>query len=304
MHERRLTNAFARVAATGVASIVLIVTAAVLATAGPARYTVTGMVIEVRPSRTQFVVSHESVAGAMDAMTMTFDVRDAKELDGVTPGARVTFTLVVDSDSAHAEHVQVLRYESAEQDPLTARRLRLLNEIVEGRANPRAVAIGGAIPDFTLIDQASHSVTLSQFRGRVVAVNFIYTSCALPQFCFRIASQFGVLQRRFHRELAHDLVLLTITFDPARDRPEVLAAYARDRLKADPEGWHFLTGETDDVRRVCELFGVESFPDEGLMNHSSHTAVIDRRGTLVANIEGNEFTSRQLVDLVDSVLRR
>jgi protein SCO1/2 len=99
-------------------------------------------------------------------------------------------------------------------------------------------------------------------------------------------------------------VLLTITFDPARDRPEVLAAYARDRLKADEDGWHFLTGETADVRRVCETFGVESFPDEGLMYHSSHTAIIDRRGTLVANIEGNDFTARQLGDLVDTVLRR
>jgi protein SCO1/2 len=99
-------------------------------------------------------------------------------------------------------------------------------------------------------------------------------------------------------------VLLTITFDPARDRPEVLAAYARDRLKADTAAWHFLTGETDEVRRVCESFGVEFFQDEGLMNHSSHTAVIDRQGTLVANIEGNEFTSRQLGDLVDTVLRR
>jgi protein SCO1 len=56
------------------------------------------------------------------------------------------------------------------------------------------------------------------------------------------------------------------------------------------------------VRRVCEMFGVEFFQDEGLMNHSSRTAVIDRRGTLMANIEGNEFTSKQLGDLVETVL--
>jgi peroxiredoxin len=44
------------------------------------------------------------------------------------------------------------------------------------------------MPDFALIDQRGRRVTLSQFRGRLVAVNFIYTSCALPQFCFRIAT--------------------------------------------------------------------------------------------------------------------
>jgi protein SCO1/2 len=58
-----------------------------------------------------------------------------------------------------------------------------------------------------------------------------------------------------------------------------------------------------DIQRVCRLFGVYAFPDEGLMDHSLHTVVIDRRGTLVANIEGNQFTAAQLGDLTGSVLK-
>jgi len=38
------------------------------------------------------------------------------------------------------------------------------------------------------------------------------------------------------------------------------------------------------------------------MNHSLHTAIIDRRGKLVTNIEGNQFTPDQLGDLVQTVL--
>jgi hypothetical protein len=48
------------------------------------------------------------------------------------------------------------------------------------------------------------------------------------------------------------------------------------------------------------MFGMYYFPDEGLMNHSLHTAIIDRRGRLVANIEGNQFTPDQLCDLVQN----
>lgn len=270
----------------------------------PARHTVTGMVIEVHSTREQFVVSHEDIPGVMTAMTMPFEVRDSKELEGVVPGARVTFTLVVGADSSHAEGVRILRYESMEQDPLTARRLQVLTEIVDGKANPHALDVGQAVPDFELIDQARRKVRLSELRGRVVAVNFIYTSCVQPQFCFRVANHFGALQRRFPQKIGRDLVLLTVTFDPVRDTPETLAEYARTALKADPEGWRLLTGDVETVRRVCSMFGVDYFPDEGLMNHSSHTAVIDRHGTLVANIEGNEFTTRQLGDLVETVLRR
>ena len=77
----------------------------------------------------------------------------------------------------------------------------------------------------------------------------------------------------------------------------MLAAYA-SQWKADPKTWHFLTGPVADVRKVCALFGVEYFPDEGLMNHSLRTAVIDRGGTLVASIEGNTYSPEQLGDLV------
>lgn len=50
------------------------------------------------------------------------------------------------------------------------------------------------------------------------------------------------------------------------------------------------------------MFGVSAFPDEGLMDHSLHTALIDRNGKLVANIEGNQYSSDQLADLTSSVL--
>jgi protein SCO1/2 len=153
------------------------------------------------------------------------------------------------------------------------------------------------VPDFTLIDHTRQSVRFSSLAGRVVVMNFIYTRCALPQFCLRVSNNFGVLQKRFAKELGKDVVLLTVTFDPQRDTPEALAAYA-SQWKPDPKTWHFLTGPVADVRKVCALFGVEYYPDEGLMNHSLHTVVIDRKGTLVANIEGNSYSPEQLGDLV------
>jgi protein SCO1/2 len=49
---------------------------------------------------------------------------------------------------------------------------------------------------------------------------------------------------------------------------------------------------------------VDFFADEGLMSHSVRTAVIDRQGRLVANIEGNSYTAAQLGDLVDATLKK
>ena len=150
----------------------------------------------------------------MAAMAMPFEVRQRKDLDGLVPGASVAFGLiVVNGNSSYAERIRVVRYQSTEQDPLAASRLKLLTQVAGG-APRKMLAIGETVPDFKLIDQMRRPVSLSQLRGKVVAINFIYTSCPLPNFCLRIANNFGVLQRRFKAQLGRDLFLLTVTFDP------------------------------------------------------------------------------------------
>jgi protein SCO1/2 len=264
-------------------------------------YSVSGMVVKVDRAQPGMVVSHEPIPNLMEGMTMAFPVRDGRELEGLVPGAIVEFTLVVTKDTSYATRVRVRRYESLEQDPLNARRLGLLNRINRGATLASSLTVGQSVPDFTLTNQANQRISLFQFHGKVVALTFVYTSCALPQFCLRSASNFGVLQKRFAHELGRDLVLFIVTFDPLRDRPEVLAEYA-GHWNADPRTWHFLTGDMTEVRRVCQMFGLDAFPNEGLVDHSVRTAVIDRQGRLAANIEGNQFTAGQLGDLVGTVL--
>jgi protein SCO1/2 len=265
------------------------------------RYAVRGMVLTVDAGRKTIVVSHDSIPNVMPAMTMPFEVRSARDLEGLVPGAIVSFTLVISKASAHAESVRIVRYESVEQDPLTARRLRLLQNITGRGVTP--LRAGQTVPDFTLTDQAGAHVSLSQFRGKVVALNFIYTSCVLPQFCYRLANHFSVVQRRFASRNGRDLVLLTVTFDPARDTPDRLAEYAQ-QWNADRSVWRFLTGSVEEVGRVCRLFGLDAYPDEGLISHSTRTIVINRNGSLAASIEGTQHTAAQLGDLLDAVLSR
>jgi protein SCO1/2 len=279
--------------------VVALLSAPALMAAPP--YAVTGMVVSVNPAAATFTASIEEIPGFMRAMTMPFEVRQAKDLEGLAPGAMVEFTLIVDTKTSYAERIRIVRFQNVEPDPFAASRLALMNEIVSGTAI-KPLAIGEAVPNFSLIDQRTRTVSLSDLRGRVVAVNFIYTSCALPNFCLRLANNFSVLQKRFEKRLGKDLVLLTVTFDPVHDTPEVLAEYG-SQWKANPAVWHFLTGAAADVQRVCRMFGVQAFPNEGLMDHSLHTVLIGRDGTLVANVEGNRFTATQLGDLTEGLLK-
>lgn len=266
-------------------------------------YAVTGVLVTVDRDHKTFTASCESVPGLMPAMTMPFSVREAGELAGLAPGMTVDFTLRVGDRESHAERVRVRRFETPGRDPTAAKRLQLMDRIAASSSGIRPLAVGDAVPEFALIDQARRRTALSQFSGTVVAINFVYTSCVLPDYCLRLANNFSAIQKRFRAQLGRDLVLLTVTFDPAHDTPEVLTAYAR-RWDADPAVWRFLTGAPADVRRVCRLFGVDAFVNEGFLDHSLHTAIIGRDGRLAANVEGNQFTPEQLGDLVQAQLAR
>jgi protein SCO1/2 len=264
------------------------------------RHPAKGLVLSVDRSHGTMVVSCQEIPGYMDAMVMSFKVAEPSELNGLSPGTEIEFTLVVTKAASFAEGIRRVRYVSSEREPAKASRLKALDDALRG-THSRALAIGEEVPEFSLIDQKARTVHLSDFAGKVIALNFIYTRCALPDYCFRLSNNFGALQKRYRDRMGRDLILLTITFDPVHDQPDVLNEYARI-WKADPQNWRFLTGSAGDVQRVCDLFAINFVPDEGLFTHSLHTAVIGRDRKLIANLEGSEFTVQQLGDLVGVAL--
>src|SRR5437016_11894065 len=117
-------------------------------------YAVDGIVVAVDPVARTMLVSHRAIGHYMPAMMMPFHVTAANELAGVRPGSRVEFELVVSRDSSLARNVHI----TGQSDIPAA---------------TKHIAIGDALPEFRLTDQAGRSVTRDDLRGRVVAINFI-----------------------------------------------------------------------------------------------------------------------------------
>ena len=268
----------------------LVILAALTASACATHHQARGLVLRVDRDTRMVTVSHEQVPGFMDAMVMPFELRDPSELTDLVAGDRIAFR-IASRKGRPASTVCVCcrpRRPAAGQSWMV-RRLR------SASVQP--------IPDFSLTSHHGVPVTLSSLRGKVVAIAFIYTRCPLPDYCPRMMSNFLAVKQRFAGRLNRDVVLLTVTFDPQYDTAETLRQYAR-RYGAEDAGWHLLTGTKADVARVCELFGVEFWPEEGLITHTLRTAVVDRDGRLAATLEGRDYSGRQLGDLLDVVLAR
>jgi cytochrome oxidase Cu insertion factor (SCO1/SenC/PrrC family) len=70
------------------------------------------------------------------------------------------------------------------------------------RSRSEVLHVGQPVPEFSFTDQDGQHISLSQFKGRVVALSFVYTRCPRPEYCVRLANNFGLLQRRFQRQEA------------------------------------------------------------------------------------------------------
>ena len=258
----------------------------IAAAAGCARhYTTGGLVLRVDRPGAVVTISHDAFPGLMDAMVMPFELKGPARAARPARGDRVRFRLAVKGSRSWVDRLEI---ESA---------ARVDAGLQQSPTVPALVPIGAPVPNFELIDQTGTTVSLAALRGKVVAVTFIYSRCPLPDYCPRMVASFRALRDRFADRIGRELVLLTISFDPRYDTPDMLRKYAESHDAGGP-AWHFLTGDEKSIQRVCAAFGIEYWAEEGLITHSLQTAVIDREGRLVATVEGKDFTQRQLGDLV------
>jgi protein SCO1 len=136
--------------------------------------------------------------------------------------------------------------------------------------------VGG---ELGLTDHHGKPRTLADFRGKVVIVNFGYTSC--PDVCPTTLAEFASAMRRLGDDAARVQVLF-VTVDPKRDTPELLAQY----VPAFHPAFLGLRGDDAATARVTKSFGVYSSIQEGktpetyTVSHSGQSFVFDPQGRL------------------------
>jgi protein SCO1/2 len=128
-----------------------------------------------------------------------------------------------------------------------------------------------AIPpqDFRLRDQDGEPVSLRDYRGRVVVLTFLYTTCR--DTCPLTATQIrGALD-----DLGEDVPALAVSVDPVNDTPERARQFlfkrglGQDRMR-------FLLGSRRDLQPIWKAYGIR--PQGEAFDHSAYVLLIDRRG--------------------------
>jgi len=159
----------------------------------------------------------------------------------------------------------------------------------------------GPAPEVSLTTQDGQRLSLKELRGKVVAVTFIYTSCA--DTCPLLTAKMAGLQAALGADFGPKVFFLSITVDPERDTPAVLQRYAQAH-GANLAGWAFLTGTPAEIRQVARQYGIyyKKTPRRDV-DHTFLTSLVDQSGTLRVQYLGVRFDPDELLQDLQSLLQ-
>jgi protein SCO1/2 len=260
------------------------------------QFQATGLVKRVDAAARRVVISHDPIPGFMEAMTMTFEVKEQGDLSGVEAGQRIRFRLWVGEESGWVDQI---RPEAEHLRPgQSGEAGAVLEAVPPGLSWVKPLRVGEMVPATWLTNQDGRGVRLSDFRGKAVAMTFLFTRCPYPEFCPRMTRNLA----RAGRDLRAtpgitNWHLISVSFDPAHDTPSVLHAYARAQT-IDSSQWSLVTGDPKQVDLFCQGFGLYFTRDAETLVHNLVTVVIDPRGRVRRYFQGNQWKPEELVDEV------
>ena len=160
--------------------------------------------------------------------------------------------------------------------------------------------LGASLPlDLAFVDESGRAVTLGDyFDGeRPVVLVFVYYHCPMlcPLTLNGVAKSLSVLKLDVGREF--DVVAVSI--DPKETTEQAAAAlastverYGRPRT----EGWHFLTGSNEAIRRAADVAGFRYayVPESDEYAHASGLLVVTPEGRIAQYFYGFEFSPKDL----------
>jgi protein SCO1 len=244
------------------------------------RYPFTGRIISVDLQSESANIDGDLIQGFMEPMVMTYKVKPASALQQLEPGDAISAeVVVVDHDP---------RDENADSD-YWLENVKVTKHSQPPANGPHALHMptpGEDVPDFSLTNQDGKKVSLRQFRGKTRFVTFIYTRCPFQDFCPRMSNNFAEIYKQLgtNQSLAN-ADLLSISFDPAYDKPKVLRAYGFSVAHTHDASlfrrWQFAAAPEADLPKIADFFALTVKPEGGLITHNLSTVVIGPDGKIV-----------------------
>lgn len=255
-------------------------------------YEVKGRVVGFGDDGKTVLIEHEDIPRLMPSMVMPFKALTAAEVTPLKVGDAVRFNFIMTMDSSWIHSIQVIPDTLLDLPPDS-----LLFNATEA-AMPYLTP-GDTLPSIQLLDDQGMLFPLDRYFDRYIAINFIYTSCPIPDFCPLLSRNFQALGPEAQSRLGENILLLSISFDPENDTPEVLNKYA-GRYRDGSFPWIFATSTEEEIGIITAAFGINRFYSGADIEHNLVTALIGPGGVVLDIWRGNRWSAEDILLSLDT----
>ena len=160
--------------------------------------------------------------------------------------------------------------------------------------------VGATLPNHTFTSESKRPVSLADFRGRAVAFTFFFTSCPLPEFCPRMNKNFFEARKLLLADPSAptNWQLLSVSFDPGVDTPEILSNYGKFYRGDNADRWLFAVASTNTLASLGPKVDLRFWRENGSISHNLRTVVLDPNGIIFRQFDGNDWTPQQLAEAI------
>ncbi|MDZ7343419.1 MAG: SCO family protein [candidate division KSB1 bacterium] len=157
-------------------------------------------------------------------------------------------------------------------------------------ARQEPLPVLGTVPEFVLIERSGQPFGSNDLRGNIWVADFIFTNCAGT--CPIMTTAMAELQAAITEQKLDDVKLVSITVDPERDTPEVLAKFA-EGYGAQVNHWFFLTGDGAAIQELANKgvrlsAATSGGPEEEPIIHSNRFVLVDRQARIRGYYDGTD----------------
>ena len=253
-------------------------------------YPIQGTVLGISTVTHQVSLRQKAIPGTLPTENVVYTLKDPSILGGLQIGQQLKAQAVEPAGDSYAMLDRVV---VTQQPPDT---------LVPSELPAHHLLVGERVPATPLVNQDGRPVNLQQYRGKALLLTFIDTQCT--DDCPIISGLFEKVNALLAKNpKAYDRSkLISISIDPAFDKPPVLHRYGLEYLHTTAAfaHWEFVDSTPANLARLAKAFGEIYIPSHGDIDHTTDTVLIGPDNTFVRTWDGTHWKPSAVAHAVEA----
>ena len=255
-------------------------------------YPVKGTIYEVKLDSLIITIAHDTIPDLMMPMVMPFNLKNPKDIVGLSIGDSVHFDFIWADTVTYAKNFRIVGKGTLPEDD---------DGFFDDEYSMKR--IGQLLDNVTLLDLDSSRVQLSDSDGKYRFLSYIFTRCPMPNMCPAVAIKNDYFVKLFKDR--ENIEFIMVSFDYIYDTPSVLKEFYGSTVMGH-NNWQVWSsiGRIDDVYRLVKQSGGDFWGiEEGKIGHTLSSVLIGPDRVVLGIWPGDDWKAGDVKNAIELLMK-